>query len=94
MSKFTDEFSSKEISHQVGNQIPWRTLIEIMYKSKSHEEMLWYINKTQKRKQHNCAVFCYSPINNLYGSTFLIFKLISIAEITASTIMEIIVRIG
>ncbi|MDE5546696.1 MAG: PDDEXK nuclease domain-containing protein, partial [Anaeroplasmataceae bacterium] len=29
-------------------QIPWGTLLEIMKKSNSHEEMLWYINETYK----------------------------------------------
>ena len=37
-----------EISHQAGDQIPWRTLIEIVYKSKTHSEMLYYINETYK----------------------------------------------
>ena len=34
--------------HQLGAQIPWRTIVEIMQKSNSHEEMLWYINQTHK----------------------------------------------
>ena len=37
-----------EISPQLVGQIPWRTYIEIISKSKSHEEMLWYINQTHK----------------------------------------------
>ncbi|MDE7214139.1 MAG: PDDEXK nuclease domain-containing protein [Anaeroplasmataceae bacterium] len=48
MSQFASIFSYDEIRHQVGAQIPWRTLIEIMAKSNSHEEMLWYINETHK----------------------------------------------
>ncbi len=48
MSQFAESFSSDEISHQVGGQIPWRTIIEIMSKSNSHDEMLWYINETHK----------------------------------------------
>ena len=48
MSQVANEFSFKEISHQLGGQIPWRTLIEIVSKSKSHEEMLYYINATHK----------------------------------------------
>ena len=48
MSKFAIEFNKNEIMHQPGAQIPWRTLIEIMQKSKSHEEMLFYINETYK----------------------------------------------
>ena len=48
MQKFAKEFSSDEFVHQGGAQIPWRTLIEIIVKSKTHEEMLWYIHKTHK----------------------------------------------
>ena len=49
MSQFAKEFSSFEISQQPVGQIPWSTIvIVIMAKSKSHEEMLWYINTTYK----------------------------------------------
>ncbi len=48
MSQIANEFSYDEISHQPGGQIPWRTIIEIMSKSKTHEEMLYYINETHK----------------------------------------------
>ena len=48
MAQFADEFCLDEIMHQPGAQIPWRTTIEIMQKSKSHEEMLYYINETYK----------------------------------------------
>ena len=48
MSQIAKEFNKDEISHQVGGQIPWRTLIEIVSKSKSHVEMLWYIKETHK----------------------------------------------
>ena len=48
MSLLANEFRIDEISHQSGDQIPWRTLIEIIYKSNSHEEMLYYINQTHK----------------------------------------------
>lgn len=48
MRKFSVEFTKNEIMHQAGAQIPWRTIIEIMEKSNSHEEMLWYINQTYK----------------------------------------------
>ena len=48
MSQFASEFILNEIVHQAGAQIPWRTIIEIMSKSKSHEEMLFYINATHK----------------------------------------------
>ncbi len=33
---------------QPAAQIPWYTLIQILFKSKSHEEMVWYINETYK----------------------------------------------
>ena len=49
MSQIANEFTKEELFSQVGREIPWRTLIEILYKSKSHEEMLWYINETHKR---------------------------------------------
>ena len=48
MAKFALEFSKDEIMHQPGAQIPWRTIIEIMTKSKTHSEMLYYINETHK----------------------------------------------
>jgi predicted nuclease of restriction endonuclease-like (RecB) superfamily len=48
MSQIAKEYTINEIRHQVGAQIPWRTLIEITSKSKSHEEMLFYINATHK----------------------------------------------
>jgi len=48
MSQIACEYTIGEISHQLGGQIPWRTLIEITSKSKSHEEMLWYINETHR----------------------------------------------
>ena len=49
MSQIASEFTKEELFSQVGREIPWRTLIEILYKSNSHEEMLWYINETHKR---------------------------------------------
>ncbi len=39
MSIFTKEFSNEEIAQQPVAKIPWSTLVEIIYKSKSHEEM-------------------------------------------------------
>ena len=38
----------EEIRLQPATQIPWWTLIQIISKSKSHEEMLYYINETHK----------------------------------------------
>ncbi len=48
MSQFALNFTDDEIRHQFGAQIPWRTIIEIITKSKKHSEMLWYINQTHK----------------------------------------------
>ena len=39
MAQFASEFTHDEIVHQAGAQIPWRTIIEIMSKSKSHKEI-------------------------------------------------------
>ena len=48
MMRFADEFLFEEISAQPARQIPWFTLIEIIQKSKSHEEMLYYIDECHK----------------------------------------------
>ncbi len=49
MAKLAKEFTEIEFSQQVADQIiPWFTLVEILYKSKTHEEMLFYINETHK----------------------------------------------
>ena len=48
MSMFANVFSDLEIRAQVVPQIPWGTIIVIMQKSKTHEEMLYYINETHK----------------------------------------------
>ena len=48
MAQFANEFSRQEIGAQPVPQIPWSTIISIMQKSSSHEEMLWYINETHK----------------------------------------------
>lgn len=49
MSHFASEFNYEEIRSQPVTQIPWSTLTTvILAKSKSHEEMLWYINQTHK----------------------------------------------
>ena len=50
MSRFANEFTMNEIVSQPATQIPWFTLIEIMTKSKHHDEMLWYINKIRNEK--------------------------------------------
>ena len=49
MVRFANEFSKDEFGQQLADKlIPWFTLVEIIYKSKSHEEMLFYINATHK----------------------------------------------
>ena len=48
MSQFANEFTIDEIRLQPATQIPWYTLIRIMNKSNSHDEMLWYINQSHK----------------------------------------------
>ena len=48
MMKFANEFNLEEIIQQPVRQIPWGTLINIISKSKLHEEMLWYTNQTNK----------------------------------------------
>ena len=48
MSQIASEYSHDELFSQPAREIPWFTLIEITHKSKSHEEMLWYINATHK----------------------------------------------
>ena len=50
MSQFAKEFSEYEIRQQPVAQIPWGTLINIISKSKSHAEMLWYVEQTYKNK--------------------------------------------
>ena len=47
-SRFAKEFTFDEIREQPVPQIPWGTIVEIMKKSKTHNEMLWYINQTYK----------------------------------------------
>ena len=49
MRQFSHAFSKEEILQQAVGKIPWGTIIQIMSKSNSHEEMLWYINETHKR---------------------------------------------
>ena len=48
MMKLSSVFTKDEFTQQPAAQIPWYTLVKIMYTSKSHEEMLWYINATHK----------------------------------------------
>jgi predicted nuclease of restriction endonuclease-like (RecB) superfamily len=48
MMRFANEFDYLEISQQLADQIPWFTLVKIITKSNSYNEMLWYINQTHK----------------------------------------------
>ena len=50
MSKFASLLKENEIMEQPVPQIPWGTIIIIMNKSSSKEEMLWYINQTHQNK--------------------------------------------
>ena len=42
MSRLASEFTSFEFSQQPADQIPWFSLIEIVQKSKSHEEIVYF----------------------------------------------------
>ena len=48
-SRFAKEFTIDEIREQPVPQIPWGTIVEIMKKSKTHNEMLWYVKQTYKK---------------------------------------------
>ena len=48
IAQFADEFNENEIMEQPVPKIPWGTILIIIKKSKSHEEILYYINETYK----------------------------------------------
>ena len=48
MSQISNEFAYDELFSQPAREILWFTLVEIVHKSKSHEERLYYINETHK----------------------------------------------
>ena len=50
MSRFAKTFTEDEIGSRAVIQIPWRTINEIMNKSSSKEEMLWYVDQTYQNK--------------------------------------------
>ena len=50
MSQFAHSFTRNEIGGQPVLQIPWGTIVKIMKKCSSKEEMLWYINQTYKNR--------------------------------------------
>lgn len=56
MSQFANIFSQNEIRSQPVAQIPWGTLFEIIAKSSSKEEMLWYVNQTYKNRWSRAIV--------------------------------------
>ena len=45
MKQLADLFTEEEIIHQVGGQIPWKSIVTIMSKSSSKNEMVYYIKK-------------------------------------------------
>lgn len=50
MMQFASTFSESEILLQPVTKIAWGTIIQIMAKSSSKKEMLWYINQTYENK--------------------------------------------
>ena len=50
MSRFANLIGSDEIMGQPVLQIPWGTIVKIMKKSSSKEEMFWYFNQTYKNR--------------------------------------------
>ena len=48
MKQLADVFTEEEIIHQVGGQIAWKTIVTIMSKSYSKNEMLYYIKKVHE----------------------------------------------
>ena len=50
MARFASIFTEDEIRARPVPQIPWRSIIEIMTKSSSKEEMLWYVEQTNKNR--------------------------------------------
>ena len=69
MSHLANEFSNEEIRSRPVTQIPWSTLITVILpKSKSHEEMLWYIEQTYKNR------WSRSQVELFIKKTICIFK--------------------
>ena len=56
MSQFANIFTENEIRSQPVAQIPWGTLIVIISKSSSKEEMLWFINQTYNNRWSRSTV--------------------------------------
>ena len=59
-------FSENEIRLQPVTQIPWSTLVTVIIpKSKSHEEMLWYIKETHKNGWSRSMVLNQISMNHM-----------------------------
>lgn len=56
MAQFAKIYTSDEIVSQPVIEIPWGTIIHIMNKSSSKEEILWYINQTYKNRWSRSTV--------------------------------------
>lgn len=48
MAQLSSSFSNEEILKLPVSQLPWRSIITIMQRSSSHEEMVWYVKETFK----------------------------------------------
>ena len=48
MTQFANTFTNDEITKQLVSQIPWGSIVKIMQKTNSHEEIMWYIKQTHK----------------------------------------------
>ena len=58
MTKFASVFDENEIMSQPVTQIPWGTIVTVIIpKSKSHEEILFYINETHRNGWSRSMVF-------------------------------------
>ena len=56
MKQFASEITDSEIIQQPVGQIPWGSIITIMQRSHSHEEILYYINATYKNRWSRAMV--------------------------------------
>ena len=50
MAQFANTFDLKEIREQPVPKIPWSSILLVMKRSSSKEEMLWYINQAYQNK--------------------------------------------
>ncbi len=89
MRKFSKEFSHFETFDQPGRLIPWRTIIEIMNKSKSHEEMLWYIQQTHSNSWSRSMVINQIALKAYERSVCLLFRFSLLWSMLPDSIMYI-----